>query len=103
MAEKKNASCFGARAEARFEQVAVVLLPVELYASAADFGFFRCQGHATVDGRFVVGWGLDFNQLAGELDQFALGLMCSSKEAAHGYLVGHLPVLERERVVVCAN
>jgi hypothetical protein len=72
MAKHENAIARRARAEASFEDVSKMLLPVQFHAAAEGTGVIHGKQHACIDSGFAVGGGFGAHQDAGELDGVSL-------------------------------
>ena len=69
----------GAGAEPGFEDDAEGFLPMQFDSAAQGFGVSGGEGHAGVDGGFVVGGGLNFDQAAEQVDEVRLAAAGSSQ------------------------
>ncbi len=72
------------RAEAGFENVAMVLEPMQFYAASELFEVRGGEDNAGIDCGFRVGGRLGLNEFAGEVEERALFAARPSQQGAHG-------------------
>jgi len=74
----------GARTKMGFENIAMIVLPVEFDAAAELLEVGGGEGCAGVDGGFGVGGGFGLDEFTGEIEKRRLFAAGSGEEGAHG-------------------